>query len=292
MRIGVTFPQTEIGSDPVAIRDWAQAVEGLGFTHILAYDHVARRGPREPARLARPRTRSDTPFHEPFVLFGYLAARHQRSRARHRRHHPAAAADGARRQAGGGDRRAHRRAVAARRRRRLERGRVRGAGRELPQSRRAQRGADRGAARALDRQAIVTFDGRVAPRSTTAGHQPAAGAAPDPDLDRRHGRARCSSASARIGDGWFPQRPPDERGARDARASARYAARAGRDPATIGIEARVSIGGKNPDDWAREVEGWRELGATHLSVNTMKAGLHSPQEHIDAIRRFKEAVGA
>lgn len=40
MRIGVTFPQTEIGSDPVAVRDWAQAAEDLGFDHIVAFDHV------------------------------------------------------------------------------------------------------------------------------------------------------------------------------------------------------------------------------------------------------------
>ena len=40
MRIGVTFPQTEFGNDPVALRDYAQAVEGLGYTHFLAYDHV------------------------------------------------------------------------------------------------------------------------------------------------------------------------------------------------------------------------------------------------------------
>ena len=40
MRIGATFPQTEIGSDPAAIRDYAQAVEDMGYTHILAYDHV------------------------------------------------------------------------------------------------------------------------------------------------------------------------------------------------------------------------------------------------------------
>ena len=40
MRIGVTFPQTEIGNDPVAIRDYAQTVEGLGYRHLLAYDHV------------------------------------------------------------------------------------------------------------------------------------------------------------------------------------------------------------------------------------------------------------
>ena len=40
MQLGVVFPQTEIGSDPAAIRDYAQAAEGAGYEHLLAYDHV------------------------------------------------------------------------------------------------------------------------------------------------------------------------------------------------------------------------------------------------------------
>ena len=44
MRVGVVFPQTEIGADPVSIRDYAQAAESLGYDHLLAYDHVAALG--------------------------------------------------------------------------------------------------------------------------------------------------------------------------------------------------------------------------------------------------------
>jgi probable F420-dependent oxidoreductase len=74
VNIGVVFPQTEIGSDPAVIKDFAQAAEALGYTHILVYDHVlgAVHQGREP-RLTGPYTEA-TPFHEPFVLFGYLAA--------------------------------------------------------------------------------------------------------------------------------------------------------------------------------------------------------------------------
>ncbi len=39
MRIGVVFPQTEIGNDPQGIRDFAVAAEDLGYTHLIAYDH-------------------------------------------------------------------------------------------------------------------------------------------------------------------------------------------------------------------------------------------------------------
>src|SRR5229473_3822488 len=72
MRIGVVFPQIEIGSDPVAIRDYAQAVEGMGYTHILAYDHVLGASTANRPGWNRPYT-SQTTFHEPLVLFGYLA---------------------------------------------------------------------------------------------------------------------------------------------------------------------------------------------------------------------------
>ena len=54
MRIGVVFPQTEIGSDPAAIRDYAQTAEGLGFTHVLAYDHVLGANPDRPEGFTGP----------------------------------------------------------------------------------------------------------------------------------------------------------------------------------------------------------------------------------------------
>src|SRR5207245_1887984 len=63
---------TEIGADPVVIRDYAQTVEGLGYSHILAFDHVLGVDPTH-----RPGWQVYTyrqMFHEPFVLFGYLAA--------------------------------------------------------------------------------------------------------------------------------------------------------------------------------------------------------------------------
>ncbi|WP_142395260.1 LLM class flavin-dependent oxidoreductase, partial [Mycobacterium avium] len=73
MRIGVVFPQTEIGSDPAVLGSYAQRVEELGFTHILAYDHVVGADPRVHRGWRGPYD-IDSTFHEPFVLFGYLAA--------------------------------------------------------------------------------------------------------------------------------------------------------------------------------------------------------------------------
>ena len=74
MKIGAVFPTCEIGNDPAAIRDFAQTAEGLGYSHLVVYDHVlgAEHAGREP-KLTGPYTERD-PFHEPFVLYGYLAA--------------------------------------------------------------------------------------------------------------------------------------------------------------------------------------------------------------------------
>lgn len=74
VRLGVVFPQTEIGTDPAVLRDYAQAAEGLGFSHLLAFDHVigVKHEGREPP-LTGPYTETDD-FHEPLTLFSYLSA--------------------------------------------------------------------------------------------------------------------------------------------------------------------------------------------------------------------------
>src|SRR5947207_13647439 len=73
MKIGVVLPQTEIGNDPNAIRAYGEAVEGLGFTHVLVFDHVLGANPERPGGFKGPYTYRHA-FHEPFVLFGFLAA--------------------------------------------------------------------------------------------------------------------------------------------------------------------------------------------------------------------------
>ncbi|MGO9874036.1 MAG: LLM class F420-dependent oxidoreductase, partial [Acidimicrobiia bacterium] len=73
MKIGVVFPQTEIGADPGAVRAYVRRVEELGFEHLLAYDHVLGADPQVHTPWRGPYD-VDTTFHEPFVLFGYIAA--------------------------------------------------------------------------------------------------------------------------------------------------------------------------------------------------------------------------
>jgi len=72
MQIGVTFPQNEIGADPSVIRDYVQAAEEAGYSHLVVFDHVLGADPTNRPGWQRYTYRHM--FHEPFVLFGYLAA--------------------------------------------------------------------------------------------------------------------------------------------------------------------------------------------------------------------------
>ena len=286
MLLGVIFPQTEIGTDPIAVRDYAQAAESLGYDHLVAFDHVigANAASRPGWRGAYQYTDM---FYEPFVLFGYLAGVTQRiglvtgviilpQRQTVLVAKQAAAVDV------------------------LSGGRLRlgiGIGwNDVEYEALGESFRNRGrrseeqieVMRALWTQELVTYNGRWH-KITDAGLNPLPvqrpiplwfGGRADPVLRR----------IARLGDGWFPLLRPDA----DARAMIDkmrdYARQEGRDPDSIGIESWVSIRDRPPDEWVEDVAAWKELGATHISVNTMGGGLSSPDGHIDAIRRFKEAV--
>ena len=57
------------------------------------------------------------------------------------------------------------------------------------------------------------------------------------------------------------------------------------------MEGRINLIGASPEDWISELKEWEDIGATHVAGMTSRGGLTSPNEHIDAIRRFKEAIG-
>jgi probable F420-dependent oxidoreductase len=296
MRIGVLFPTNEITTDPSAIRDYAQAAEDLGYTHLETWDHVAGADLTHRLDWDGPGTLRD--FHEPFVLFGYLASVTRRIDfvtgvlVLPQRQTVLVAKQAAQVDV-------------------LCGGRLRlgvGVGWVEPEFQalnedfrtRGQRIEEQIAVlRALFTQEAVTFHGRW-------HHIEAMGIKPRPiqqpipiwlggDVDATMRRV------AAMGDGWLPLLEPGEE-ARAAIAQLRaYTRDAERDPRSLGIEVYVTIAKtgslhetsrnrKSPDEWRREVAVWEELGATHLTVNTMEAGLASPQAHIDTIRRFKEEV--
>ena len=285
MKIGAVFPQTEIGEDPSAVRDYAQAVEAMGFDHLLAFDHVVGANAATHDRLSGP-YRHTHAFHEPLVLFGYLAGITRRIELvtgiiiLPQRQTVLVAKQTA--------------AVDV-----LSGGRLRlgiGIGwNDVEYEALGENFSNRGrrseeqveVLRALWTNELVTYEGRWH-KISDAGINPLPVQRPIPVWFG--GRAeQVIERVGRMGDGWFPLGSPAD-AAPLLDKMRQHARDAGRDPASIGIESWISIGGKTPDDWVKDAVTWKELGATHLSVNTMNAGLKSPQDHIDAVQRFKEAV--
>ena len=285
MRIGVVFPQTEIGTDAAVIREYSQAADQLSYQHILAYDHVLGANPASRPGWRPPYTHQST-FHEPFVLFGYLAGLTktiefvtgvlilpQRQTALVAKQ--AAALD------------------------LLSGGRLRlgiGIGwNPVEYEALGENFTNRGRRseeqvellRRLWTQELVNFDGRWH-KISDAGINPLPVQRPIP-IWFGGGHDRVLRRLARLGDGWFPQLSPERSRAAIEKITT-YAREAGRDPKTIGIEGRMTISAESVDTWHEQIQAWKEVGATHLSVNTMNAALSNPAAHIDAIRRFREAT--
>jgi probable F420-dependent oxidoreductase len=286
VQLGVIFPQTEIGADPTAVRDFAQAAEELGFAHLIVFDHVLGADTAHYRDWQGPYNHRDM-FHEPFVMFGYLTALTRRLEL------VTAVIILGQRQTALVAKQAAEIDV-------LSGGRLRlgvGIGWNAVEyealnanfhdrGRRSEEQID--VLRALWTQEVVDYHGRWH-TITHAGLNPLPVQRPIPLW--LGGRVEAVVRRvARLADGWFPQFTPDDEGRRTIERLHTYAREAGRDPATIGIEGRISLANSPQDLWGKEAEQWRSLGATHLSLNTMRAGLGSPADHIAAIRRFKETL--
>lgn len=285
MHYGVVFPQTEIGNDPAAIRDFAQAVEALGYDHLVLFDHVLG---ADSSRTDRPRGpyNHQTPFHEPFVLYGFLAAVTTRLEL----------ATGViilpQRQTALVAKQAAEVDV-------LSNGRLRlGVGTGWNVVEYEALGQDfhtRGRReeeqvmlmRRLWTEELVTFDGRW-DRVDGAGINPRpARAIPvwfggrDEAMIRR---------AARIGDGWILNQTPGDQLDASLELLRNELSRQGRDPSDFGLEGVTNYGDGNPDRAQRQVASWKAAGATHIAVNIMGAGLGTLDERIEAIRRYREAL--
>jgi probable F420-dependent oxidoreductase len=286
MRIGVVFPQTELGGDAGAVRAYGEAVAGLGYRHLLAYDHVVGADPAYYTGWSGPYDVTTT-FHEPFVMFGYLAAvtslelvtgiiiLPQRQTALAAKQ--AAEVDlltGGRFRLGVG----------------IGWNAVEYEALDQPFHQRGRRLSEQiGLLRALWTTPAVTFAGEF-------DHITAAGIAPMPVQRPIPIWIGGSSEPAyrRIGelaDGWFPQVQPGpdlDRAADVVRAGAMSA---GRDPGLIGMEGPVTWNPKDPDAFADQVERWRLAGATHLTVNTMKTGQRTVDDHVAALEQAARLSG-
>ena len=268
------------------MRDFAQAAEGLGYKHLLVFDHVLGADASKREGWERPYS-SDDMFHEPFVLFGYLGALTEKLEfvtgvlILGQRQTALVAKQAAEVDV-------------------LTGGRLRlgiGIGwNDVEYEALGERFSNRGRRseeqielmRRLWTNETVDFHGRYH-NVTHAGINPLPVQQPIP-IWVGGGAPQVVKRIGRMADGWFPQFEPDSEGAERIGEMREYAREAGRDPAAIGIEGRIGLATDGQDGWQKLAEAWAEVGATHLSVNTMRAGLKGPEQHIEAIRRFKETV--
>jgi len=286
MRLGAIFPQTEIGADPSAVKDFAQAAEELGYDHILVFDHVLGADQTKRDGWDKPYNKDDM-FHEPFVMFGYLAAITERIEF------TTGVLILGQRQTALVAKQAAEVDV-------LTGGRLRlgiGIGwNDVEYEALGQSFSNRGRRseeqiellRLLWTQESVNFDGRYH-KVTNAGINPLPVQRPIP-IWLGGGEDRVIQRIGKMADGWFPQFQPDSAGQEKIGVMREAASKAGRDPKSIGIEGRVSYATDKQSDWEKMGAAWDEAGATHFSINTMKAGLTGPDQHIEAIKRFKETM--
>ncbi len=286
MHIGAVFPQLEIGNDPAQIKAYAQAAEAMGYTHLVAYDHVVGAHPDRPGGWRGPYTYRDA-FHEPFVLFGFLAAVTSRIEfvpgviILPQRQTVLVAKQAAELDV-------------------LSRGRLRlGVGLgwnaveyEALNEDFRNRGRRIEEQIALLRQLwtndIADFKGQWH-RIDRAGLNPLPvqrpipiwmGGFADPALRR----------IARLADGWIALVPPREQSREVIERFRTYVREAGREPAAVGLETRISASIGTPDVWAQALTFFSEAGANYIEFNTMKAGYKTVDQHIEALRMFWEVA--
>ena len=294
MKTGVVFPQTENGADPVAVRDYVQAVESLGYAHMMAYDHVLGADTNQHANWEGSYT-SESMFHEPFVLFGYLAGvtttlelvtavliLSQRQTALVAKQ--AAEVDlltGGRLRLGVGVGWNH----------------VEYEALNQDFSNRGRRYAEQiPLLREFWTNDVVGFDGKYH-KIDHAGVNPLPVQRPIPIWMGAGARAnpvptdRVLRRVANLADGWFPQMQPGDDAKFTVERLQTFLSEVGRESSSRGMEPRINLADGNPEIWQAHANAWQSMGATHVSINTMRAGLNSPQDHIDAIQKFKEVIG-
>jgi probable F420-dependent oxidoreductase len=283
MKLGVVFPQIEIGDNPDTIAVFATTAESLGYDHIIAYDHVLGASTANRPDWQGPYT-DKSMFHEPFVLFSYLAGLTESielvtaviilpQRQTVLVAKQAACLDV------------------------LSKGRLRlgvGTGWNAVEYEalnmnfhdRGDRSEEQIAVmRQLWAHEVVTFDGRWH-RIDEAGLNPLplrrsipvwlGGMAPQV-IDR----------VARLADGWFPFFNPNL--AQQLEEVRENASRAGRNPGDIGIEVMTALGEAGPKQ-LEKLKRLEDMGVTHSAVVTMNQGLSTADDHIDAIKRFRDAT--
>lgn len=287
MEFGVVFPQTEIGADVGAVRAYAEAADQLEYDYLLAYDHVLGANPERPGGWERRPYDYQSLFHEPFVLFGYMAGitknlgfatgiliLPQRQTALVAKQ--AAEVDllcGGRLRLGIGvgwndvEYQALGEDFHTRGRRQAEQV-------DLLQK--------------LWTQRLVEFEGDFH-SIPDAGIWPLPLQQPIP-VWFGGGADRVLRRMAKYGDGWMPNTMNTEQLVSSLETVHSYLREEGRDPDSFGVDYRINMSQTPADEWAELLAKLEDLGVTHVAINTMGCGLKTVDDHIEAVDRFKAIV--
>ncbi|MDG1885914.1 MAG: LLM class F420-dependent oxidoreductase [Alphaproteobacteria bacterium] len=287
MKLGLSFPQTEIGTDPVKIKDFIQTAEGLGYDFITFVDHVLGEEAPRGASFAGNYTR-DYMFHEVMVLMGYAAAvtktiglgtavmiLPQRQAVLVAKQ--AAEVDllsGGRMRLGVG----------------LGWNKVEYDGLGMSFKNRAKRFSEQiEVMRELWSNRVVEYRGEFH-SFDSAGINPEPIQRPIPVWIGAMKDVAVRRA-ARIGDGWFmyPRQKPSDDAHEMISIYRQAAAEAGREPDSLGINATVFANqGLGPDEWRSIMEKWKEMGVNEFTFRTAESDLKNLEAHMNAIKEMAE----
>jgi len=292
MELGTLLPEGDIGGAPATVHEYAQAAEALGYDFLEAPDHVL--GANEASAAESGRTGAGL-YHDPFVLFGYLAGcttklgfstgvliLPQRQTVLVAKQ--AACLDvlsGGRFRLGIG----------------VGWNEVEFTGLNENFHNRGRRSEEQvQVMQKLWAEPHVTFKGRWH-TIDDAGINPRPASGRVPVWFGGH-HDRTLERIAKWGDGWMPNAyPPDHSATEILDRLRRLTEAAGRDPASVRIEVWVSMGTGNEADWAKETRFWKAAGASHICLTTTfnrrhhkRIPGHTLSDHLAALRRYHRAV--
>ena len=285
MEIGAVFPHNEIGTDPQAIKDYAQGVEELGVTHLLIYDHVLGADRDRPGGFEGPYDK-DVAFHEPFTTFAFIAAVTKKLDM------ITTVMILPQRQTVLVAKQAAELAILSNNRFKLGIGvgwnTVEYTGLNENFKNRGKRQEEQvELMRLLWESEVLEYKGdyhhidkaSINPRPSKSVPIWFGGGAP-----------QLIERCADLGDGWIPLMGPNEAARKTLAAIKEKRKSKGLDWDNFGVQAQAQYAGGDAERWNKHAEKWRNLGASHLAIATHNAEPANVDGHLGRIKEYLNAV--